>query len=81
VEFRPARTREPSEWGETVLRLLADDSGQDIVEYALLTTAIALAAVAAFNLLQMALGNAYGVYTGDAGSVNNLWESPAPSGS
>jgi len=61
-------------------RLLADERGQDLVEYALLTTAISLAVVVAFNLLQAALGNAYGVFTGDGGSVNSLWESPAPSG-
>jgi Flp pilus assembly pilin Flp len=63
-----------------LLRLLADDGGQDLIEYALLTTAIGLGSVVAFNLLQIALGTAYGVYTGDGGTVNSLWHSPDPSG-
>jgi Flp pilus assembly pilin Flp len=63
-----------------LLRLFADDGGQDLIEYALLTTAIGLGAVVAFNLLQTAIGTAYGTYTGDAGTVNGLWEPPDPSG-
>ncbi len=63
-----------------LLRLLDDDGGQDLVEYALLTTAVALGAALGLSLLQSALGTAYGTYTGDAGPVNTIWESPAPSG-
>ena len=59
-------------------RLLVDDGGQDLVEYALLTTFVSLAAIVCFNLLQTAIGNAYGVYTGDSGTVNGLWQPPDP---
>jgi Flp pilus assembly pilin Flp len=60
-----------------LLKLLADDGGQDLVEYALLTTVVGLSAVVAFNLLQAASGFASGSWeTG----VNNIWESPDPSG-
>lgn len=60
-----------------LLKLLADDGGQDLVEYALLTTVVGLSAVVAFNLLQAAIGFAYGSWeTG----VNNIWESPDPTG-
>jgi len=66
------------EWRLLLDRLVRDENGQDLVEYALLTTAIGLGAIVAFNLLQSALAYAYGTYTGDSGSVNGLWESPAP---
>ena len=59
-------------------KLLHDDGGQDLIEYALLTTGISLAAIVCFNALQSAIGFAYGSWeTG----VNNIWESPPPSGS
>jgi len=61
-----------------LLRLFADERGQDLVEYALLTAFVALVCVAGLNAMQAAIKNAYGVW---GISVNNLWESPAPSGS
>lgn len=58
--------------------LLADESGQDLVEYALLTSAIGLACVAVFDTLLTAIGAAYGSWeTG----TDSLWETPNPSGS
>lgn len=59
-------------------RLLADEGGQDLVEYALLTSFVALVSVAGFDAIRSAISSAYGVW---GTSVNNLWESPAPSGS
>ena len=59
-------------------RLLTDDGGQDLIEYALLTTAVGFAVILAFNLIQTAIGTTYGSWTNDAGSVNSIWESPAP---
>lgn len=59
-------------------RLLVDDGGQDLVEYALLTAAIGLAAVVVFDQIRTAIGNTYGTWeTG----VNNLWVPPDPVGS
>jgi Flp pilus assembly pilin Flp len=63
--------------GSLLLRLFTDEGGQDLVEYALLTTFVGLSAVLAFNVLQTAIGFAYGSWeTG----VNTIWESPDPSG-
>jgi len=55
-------------------RLIADERGQDLIEYALLTTFIALAGIAAFNALQTAIGLTYGSWNSNA---NSLWETPA----
>jgi Flp pilus assembly pilin Flp len=58
-----------------IVRLLRDDSGQDLVEYALLTAFIGLAGAAAWIAMADRLGNAYTEY--DSG-VQGLWESPGP---
>jgi len=58
--------------------LLADEGGQDLVEYALLTTVVGLAAIAVFDALRAAIGNTYGSWETE---VNNLWVPPEPSGS
>jgi Flp pilus assembly pilin Flp len=55
--------------------LAADDQGQDLIEYALLTAAIGLAAVATWSLVADGIENAYqGVDT----ATQDLWEVPAP---
>ena len=60
-----------------VLRLLRDEGGQDLVEYALLTAAIAFSGLAAVSLILTAIGSTYGSHvTG----MNGLWESPSPAG-
>jgi Flp pilus assembly pilin Flp len=59
-------------------RLWHDERGQDLIEYALLTTFIGLAAIAVFNTLLTAIGSAYGTFNT---SSNNLWQPPAPAGS
>ena len=56
-------------------RLLAEENGQDLIEYALLTGAIGLAGVVGINLLGAAINATYASW--DTG-VNNLWEVPAP---
>lgn len=59
-------------------RLLADDTGQDLLEYALLTAAIGLASIAVFDQIRTAIGVAYASWeTG----VNNLWVPSDPTGS
>lgn len=58
-------------------RLLAEDDGQDLVEYALLIGLVALASAAAIGTLQTALHDAYVSW-----DTRNqaLWDMPAPSG-
>jgi pilus assembly protein Flp/PilA len=59
-------------------RLIDDDSGQDLIEYALLTTFIGLAAIAVFDALRTSVGFVYGTWNTGA---NNVWRTPNPSGS
>jgi Flp pilus assembly pilin Flp len=56
-------------------RLIADENGQDLIEYALLTSAIGFCAVVAMNVLGGAINV---VYTSWTGGVNSLWEVPNP---
>ena len=59
-----------------VVRLFTEDDGQDLVEYALLTGIVAVAAAIALPT-RTALRD---IYINWVGSVNDLWEPPAPSG-
>ena len=61
-----------------LLRLLADEKGQDLIEYALLTTVIGLAAVAVFDILRDSIAFVYGTWNT---SANSYWQPDAPSGS
>jgi Flp pilus assembly pilin Flp len=56
-------------------RLIADENGQDLIEYALLTSAFGFCAVVAMNVLGDAIN---AVYTSWTGGVNSLWEVPNP---
>ncbi len=55
-------------------RLIAEEDGQDLIEYALLTTAIGMCAVVAFNLWSGAIN---GTYSSWNTNVNTLWD-PEP---
>ncbi len=56
-------------------RLVVDDGGQDLIEYALLTAFIGLAGAAAFELVATSMSAAYSAWgTG----INNLWEPADP---
>ena len=62
-----------------VLRhLLVDERGQDIVEYALLTSFVGLAVIGAFDLIRTAIHNAYLSWIVQE---NNNWRPPDPTGS
>jgi Flp pilus assembly pilin Flp len=62
----------------TLLRRLAiETDGQDLIEYALLTTFIGFAGAAGWALMQTALGNIYNSYIGATWS---LWEPTDPVG-
>ena len=60
-----------------VRRLLLDDDGQDLVEYALLVGFVAVTSAAALGVLETALHNAY--VTWDT-SNQALWDMPDPGG-
>ena len=63
----------------TALRRLAgDESGQDVVEYALLTAFFGLAAFAAWTSIREALAANYGA---TSSGVQTIWDPPPPSGS
>ena len=59
----------------TVQRLIVEEDGQDLIEYALLTGAIGFAGVVGFNLIGLAINAVYSSW--DTG-VNSLWEPPDP---
>jgi hypothetical protein len=59
-------------------RLIHDDGGQDLVEYALLTMAIGFGGVVAAPYLSNAISYVYGTWVNE---TNELWESPDPAGS
>jgi Flp pilus assembly pilin Flp len=56
-------------------RLLSDDHGQDLIEYALLTTAIGLAGIVTWPLIVDAMGAAYAALDTQ---TQNIWEVPPP---
>jgi len=56
-------------------RLAAADDGQDLIEYALLTAFIGLAALSTMNTLGQTIAAAYAAW--DSG-VQALWDPPAP---
>jgi Flp pilus assembly pilin Flp len=59
-------------------RLIADENGQDLIEYALLTSAFGFGAVVAFNLLGGAINAVYTSWTSGPAGVNSLWQVPDP---
>ena len=60
------------------LRLLRDEEGQDLIEYALLATFVSLVAIAGASLLGTALNN---WYDSVSGAVDNAAASAAGAGS
>jgi Flp pilus assembly pilin Flp len=54
-----------------LIRLIAEDNGADLIEYALLTTAIGMCAVAAFEAWSAAIS---GTYSSWNTNVNKLWD-------
>jgi Flp pilus assembly pilin Flp len=58
-----------------ITRLLADDSGQDLIEYALLTGIIAIAGAAVIPLIRDNMAAAYAAWNND---VQAIWEPPPP---
>jgi Flp pilus assembly pilin Flp len=57
-----------------LMRLIAEEDGQDLVEYALLTAAIGLCALSAVSLWNAAIKTTYNSWNT---STNQLWD-PEP---
>jgi Flp pilus assembly pilin Flp len=66
-------THQPGVWS----RLVDDQRGQDLVEYALLTAAVGLVAIATWPAVATSIGTAYRAL--DA-NTQGLWEPPPPGG-
>lgn len=58
--------------------LWLDDSGQDLIEYALLSGFIGVISVVAWSVMEGSLGAKYSALDSD---TQGLWESPNPVGS
>jgi Flp pilus assembly pilin Flp len=58
-----------------LLSLVRDETGQDLIEYALLTTLIGLVGVIGINLFKTAINT---TYTSWNSGVNSLWQTPDP---
>jgi Flp pilus assembly pilin Flp len=61
----------------SVFRLLHDDSGQDLIEYGLLASIIAIAGVLLFPSIKSAMGTQFGNW---GTNVYNLWAPNPPAG-
>jgi Flp pilus assembly pilin Flp len=72
-----ASSRFARETARLVRRLALETDGQDLIEYALLTTFIGFAGAAAWTAMQNGLGNVYSSYVTAAW---NLWEPADPVG-
>jgi Flp pilus assembly pilin Flp len=59
-----------------LLRLLNDESGEDLVEYAILAAALGFGTYSAWVIVQNAIHDSYGVWDTNQ---QNLWEPPDPS--
>jgi len=58
-----------------LLRLMRDDDGQDIIEYALLTAGIGIVTVATWPLIEIHLHDAYVALDDE---TQDIWEVPNP---
>jgi Flp pilus assembly pilin Flp len=61
-------------------RLAADESGQDLVEYALITSFIGIAGYLILLSLGVDIFNTYEAWLDPGTGVPSLWDPPAPSG-
>jgi Flp pilus assembly pilin Flp len=58
-------------------RLIRDEAGQDLIEYALLTAGLGLAGIAVWPVITAAVGDAYGRLDT---RTQDIWETPDPNG-
>ena len=67
-------------WFQALRRLAADESGQDLVEYALITSFIGIAGYLILLSLGVDIFNTYEAWLDPGTGVPSLWDPPAPSG-
>jgi Flp pilus assembly pilin Flp len=60
---------------EWIRRFWADESGQDLIEYALLTATVGLASAAVLGVWGETIGE---TFASNVDAANNQWESPSP---
>ena len=63
---------------DIILRIVADDAGQDLVEYALLAGFIGLAGFAALNAIRGTAAGMYSSWLNPTTGVPGLWDPPDP---
>jgi Flp pilus assembly pilin Flp len=56
-------------------RVIADDGGQDLIEYALLTAIVSIAGVLFFSTFSTTMGTRYSARNAAA---QNAWQPPSP---
>jgi len=76
MEFRPFVKR----WNQGLRQLAAAESGQDLVEYALITSFIGIAGYLVLMSLGVDISETYESWIDPAAGVPALWDPPAPSG-
>jgi Flp pilus assembly pilin Flp len=61
-------------------RLVSDDDGQDLVEYALLTAGVGLAGFAVYGIIRNNMAQSYAnwIDPNEPGSLQFNWEQPPP---
>jgi Flp pilus assembly pilin Flp len=59
-------------------RFWRDETGQDLVEYALLTLFVGLVGMAVWSGIVSVIGDNYNGYNNQDTGVPSLWESPNP---
>ncbi len=62
-------------------RLLLEDSGQDVVEYALIALFVGIAGAAVVRFIPSDIFNTYSSWTDPNSGVPSLWDTPAPGAS
>jgi Flp pilus assembly pilin Flp len=72
--------RHPAGFSPALRRLAADESGQDLVEYALITSFIGVAGYLILLGLGVDIFNTYDSWLDPGTGVPSLWDPPAPSG-
>ena len=61
-------------------RLVREDDGQDVVEYALLAAFLGIVGYLTLTGIRTELSSTYTSWLDPSGGVPSLWEPPAPSG-
>jgi Flp pilus assembly pilin Flp len=61
-----------------IRRFIVDESGQDLIEYALITVFVGIAGFAAIELWRTSIGTTYASWMDVDSGPNSLWETPDP---